>query len=158
MAIQEKSRRRLNCIKYVSRADDAIDLKASDLEAYQKDPLKNADKLVLKEGCEPTYFLLNFELSAKDALKIKDARTKNDEDSKVQITMGNWALHTVRYVLKDILNPPGVKDVEFKKDGRGYVADSTLDKLERFGIIDEIWSVYLAMTNEKQEEEEAAPN
>ena len=157
MAI-ELSDRRLNSIRYVSRIDAAIDKEASDREEYEKDPIKNADKLVMKEDEEPTIFVLNFEVNAKEAKSIKDARTKGFQDDKVEMAMGNWAYTVCKIVLKGIINPPGAKGIPFKKDGRGYVADSTMDLLEKFNLVDEIWSLYLAMTNQNEAEEEAAPN
>ena len=68
--------RRLNSIRYVSRIDTAIDKELSEREEYEEDPIKNADKLIYKEGQQPTIFVLNFETNAKEAEAIKNARTK----------------------------------------------------------------------------------
>ena len=157
MAI-ELSERRLNSIRYISKIDAAIDEEASEREEYEKDPIKNADKLVMKEGQEPTVFVLNFEVNAKEAKSIKDSRAKGFSDDTVQMSMGDWAYTVCKIVLKGIVNPPGTKGVVFKKDGRGYVADSTMDQLEKFNLVDEIWALYVAMTNAEQEETEASPN
>jgi len=157
MAIQMPEKR-FNSIRYISRIDSAIDKEASDREAYEKDPMGNADKLVLKDGQEPTIFVLNFELNSKAHELIKNSRSKRASSDGVELTMGSWSQNVCRVVLKDIINPPGVEGIKFKKDGRGYVADSTLDILERLNIVDEIWTLYLGMTNETQEEQEHAPN
>lgn len=150
--------RRLNSIRYVSRIDTAIDKEASDREEYEQDPIKNADKLVFKEGQQPTIFVLNFETNAKEAEAIKNARTKKVGNDGVEMSMGSWAATVCKIVLKDIINPPGIAGIKMKKDGRGYVADATMDILERLNIVDEIWSLYLSMTNDLQKEEQAAPN
>lgn len=151
--------KRLNAIRYVSRVDNAIDKENSDREAYEDDPVRNADKLVFLEGKEPTYFILNFEVNAREASMIKDSQAKGlDDDKQVIMSMGKWSFTVCKIVLKGIVNPQGVNGIPFKKDGRGYVADQTLDKLHKFGIVDEIWQLYLSLTQENQDEAEALPN
>lgn len=158
MAI-ELGGKRLNAIRYVSRVDNAIDRDNSDREAYEEDPIKNADKLVFLEDKEPTYFVLNFEVNAREASQIKDSQAKGlDEDKQVTMTMGKWSLTVCKIVLKGIVNPQGVKGIPFKKDGRGYASDATLDQLSKFGIVDEIWQLYLNLTKEDIEEAEEIPN
>ncbi len=158
MAI-ELSDRRLSAIRYVSRVDDAIDKENSNRDEYEEDPVRNADSLVFLEDKEPTYFILNFEVNAREASMIKDSQAKGlDDDKQVVMSMGKWALTVCKIVLKGIVNPKGVKGIPFKKDGRGYVADATLDKLHKFGIVDEIWQLYLNLTKEETEEAEELPN
>lgn len=157
MAIQLPVKK-LSSIRYISRLDGAVDKEASDREEYEKDPTKNADKIVLKDGEEPTIFVLNFELNSKAHEIIKNSRTKRASADGVDMTMGSWSQAVCRVVLKDIINPAGIDGIKFKKDGRGYVADSTMDVLERLNIVDEIWTLYLGMTAESQEEEENSPN
>jgi len=154
------SERKLNAIRYVCRKDDAVDLEASDRELYDEDPVKNADALVMKKGKEPTYFILNFEINGREDAMIKDARLKGvDEDKNPIMAMGKWAYTVTKICLKDIQNPPGVKAlVEYKKDGKGYVVDNVLDKIAPYGVIDEIWQLFLSLREVKEEVKKEAKN
>jgi|AntRauTorckE5430_2_1112549.scaffolds.fasta_scaffold00100_10 hypothetical protein len=146
MALKERIRK-LNAIRYVCRQDSAVDEEKSDRETYQKDPVTNADCLLFKEGEEPTVFILNFEPNAKETAMINDLRVDTMRDSRgATMTLGSWALAVCRYCIKGIENPPNIKPfVEFKKDGRGYIADSVLDKLSQVGVVDEVWALYISM-------------
>lgn len=153
--------RKLNAVKFVSKKDGAIDREESDLEEYYDDIIKNADKLIFKEGQEPTYFLLNLEINAREDSMIKDSQAKGvDDDKQMVMSVGKWAYTVCKIVLKDIINPPGSPAgvIPFKKDGRGYVDDRTLDKLSKMGIVDEIWHQYLSLTKDNEDEKTQAPN
>lgn len=158
MAILDDERR-LNAVKFISKKDSAIDWELSDRKAYEEDIIKNADKLVMKKDQVPTIFLLNMELSARDDAMIKNAQVSGvDDDKQPKISMGSWAYTVCKVVLKDIQNPPGVKGIEMKKDGRGYVTDEVLSRLARYDIVDEIWAQYLALKGPSDEVKKEAKN
>ncbi len=152
--------RKLNAVKYICKRDSAVDKESSDLDEYYEDIIKNADKIKMHNGKEPTIFLLNFDINAKEDAAIKDSQlARIDDERNPVMAMGKWAYTVCKIVLKDIINPPGtVGGIEFKKDGRGYVDDRTLNKLAKMGIVDEIWSQYTTLTSEKQEEKQQAKN
>lgn len=154
------SEKKLNAIRYVCKLDDAVDHEASDRDLYEEDPMKNADALVFLPGKEPTYFVLNFDINGREDAMIKDARIKGiDEDKNPIMAMGKWAYQVAKITLKDIQNPPNVVPlVVYKKDGRGYVADAILDKLAKYGVIDEIWNLFLALRENKEEVKKEAKN
>lgn len=163
MAIFDKVQRRLNAVKYISKIDSALDKEDPDFdenwEKFIEDPNKNLELLKLKKGQEPTYFILNFELNAKDESTVKDSRiSRVDEDKQPVMAMGKWGYTVTKLCLKDIQNPPGVQGIEFKKDGRGHVAETVMDKLSKFGIVDEIWELHLGLTQAQKEMKDNAKN
>jgi hypothetical protein len=108
----------------------------------------------------PTVFICNFDTTGREAAKIKNALISGvDDDKNAKITMGDWQYQVVRTCLKEIENPPGVDDViKFKKDGRGYVLESTMDQLEKVGIIQEIFGHYTTLTKEDEAVRDNAKN
>jgi len=157
LILQQK---KLNAVRYISKRDSAIDKEASDFDEYYEDIVKNADKLKMKQGQEPTIFLLNLEINGKEDAAIKDSQlARIDDDKNPVMAMGKWAYTVCRIILKDVINPPGtVGGIEFKKDGRGYVSDKTMDTLAKYGLVDEIWQQYLSLTGDKNEEKVEAKN
>lgn len=160
MALTGSNIRKLNAIRYVCKADDAIDHSTSDRELYDEDPVKNASALKFLPGKDPTVFVLNFEITGREDALIKDARLAGvDADKNAILSMGKWALTVARICLKDIQNPPGVTPlVEFKKDGRGYVSDAVLDKLAPVGVIEEIWTLFMTLRGNREESKADAKN
>ena len=152
--------RKLNAIRYICKADDAVDLEASDRELYDEDPVRNADALKFHKGKEPTIFILNFDVTGREDAMIKDARIKGvDEDKQPMISMGKWAYTVTRICLKDIQNPPGVNPlVEFKKEGKGYVAERVMDKLSQVGVVEEIWQLFLSLRENREAVKAEAKN
>ena len=151
------SSKKLSGIRYVCRADSAIDEEKSDRERYESDPMKHADSLVYKDGQEPTVFILNFNLKIHEYSEIKNASISGvDRKSDAKLTMGSWAETVAKFCLKGIENPPDVSNplVKFKRDGRGYVSDEVLSILAPTGVIEEIWQLYLT-SREPQTEEQA---
>ena len=148
MAFKKVLKKSLNCVELISRNDDALDLEASNIEEYLKDPIANRKKLVFKSGKEPTIFLCNFELSGKEQAIIQDSMMNGlNDDNQPKISLGNYAYVVVRMCLKDIKNPPNETDIiEFKKDGRGYVLPSVMDTLHKCGLVNEIFNHYINLT------------
>lgn len=153
MAIRAEKKRPLNALEYVSVNDDAIDLEASDIDDYKK--TGDASKLKYLPNMQPTIFLLNFELKGRDAELIKNSLFGGkDADGKPQVTMGTWSFVVAQVTLKDIRNPDGLSVDEalvFRKNEKGNAHADLIATLERFGIVDEISSLYstLTMTRER---------
>ena len=146
--------RKIDSVRFISKLDDAIDIEQSDREAYEQDPVKNQDKLVLLPGKEPTVFVLNLKLSAQQIKEIKDNSVRGvDKDSGTIITLGSWSHMVCKVILKDIINPKDVVNplVKYKKDSRGYVAEDVMDVLANYGILDEIFACYNKMTAKDEE-------
>lgn len=149
MGISVQRIKRLNCVQIISRIDDAVDNDNSDWDLYDKDPIENASALKFLAGKQPTNFICNFELEAKDDARIKDAMFGGiDEDKNPKPAYGGWSLAVVKYTLKGIENPPGITEpIIFKGDAKGHVSDETLNTLQKAGIIQEIFNHYLNLTN-----------
>lgn len=148
MAVILSEKRKFNCVRIISKVDSAVDANESDWDLYNEDPLKNEDALKFKPNSQPTIFVCNFEVTGKESAIIKDAMLAGmDSDNNAKVSYGKWAYTVVKTVLKSIENPAGERDViEFKKDGRGYVADDTLTKLEKYGILTEIFTHWITLT------------
>jgi len=149
MAITVNQIRKLNSIRVISVRDGALDKDDPEFkekwERYQQDPQKHESLLKFKPEMQPTVFVCNFEFTGKEQANIKDAMLKgfDVDDNSPKISMGRWAYMVAKYAIKDIQNPPNVKDtITFRKDGRGYVHDDTMTFLERLGIAQEILQVY----------------
>jgi len=155
MAITTGQIKKLNAVHIISSKDSAVDEDASDWELYSADPIKNLDAVKYKAGQEATHFICNFEQSGKEMATIKDAMLKGfDDDRNPQLSYGNGAYTVARFTLKDIQNPPNVADtIVFKKEGRGYVADSVLTVLDRLGVVQEIFQHWVKLTQDDTEPE-----
>jgi hypothetical protein len=150
MALIVSNRRPLNAVTIISRFDSAVDNEATDWESYDNDPITNASAIKIKSGCEPTKFIMNFDVTGKEAASIKDSMIKgmDQETKQPNLAYGKWSYCVVKMTLKDIQNPPNTDGViEFKKDGTGYVMDSVLSVLERAGVLQELFNHYLVLTN-----------
>lgn len=149
MAFELKDVKNLATVRIICPHDPALDLEAMKgtdiLELYEEDPLTNESLLKFKEGMTPSIFVCNFEVSGRESAKIKDAMAGGtDEDKNMKISYGTWEYSVVKTVLKDIQNPGSIK---FKKDSRGYVDDFTMSQLERFGVVQHIFVVYMKLTS-----------
>jgi hypothetical protein len=152
MAIKKKAS--LGVIEFIHPEDDAIDLELceetgspkSDIEAYRKD-WDFEKNCVLKDGVQPTVFKLNFSLPYKKQIAIKNASIGNVGEGGATFALGSHAAQAVRSILVDIVNPddmPLNERIVFKKTGDNLVADSTMAELEDLGIVDDIYSFWLA--------------
>ena len=144
MGISLARQKRLNCVRIISKVDDAVDHEASDWAKYDKDPIENEDALKFLPEKHPTIFVCNFELDAKSNAKVQDAIFSGlDEDKNPRPALGAWALTVAKYTLKAIENHPSIVDpIRFKADSRGMASDDTLDVLQKVGVISDIFSHY----------------
>jgi hypothetical protein len=152
MAFKTSTVKKLNAIRFISKADAALDLENCDYESYLEDPNGKEHTLKFLEGELPTVFVLNFELSGKEQAMLQDNMFSGvDEEQQPKLTMGKWGYNVTKFCLKDIQNPPNIIDViRLKKDSKGYVADDTMTELTKYGIVAEIFSLYFALTQNSQ--------
>lgn len=148
MAFKTTLKKKLNAIRFISKMDSALDLEACEYDEYLKDPVENAPLLKFLEGQTPTVFILNFELSGKEQALLQDSMFSGvDEDQNMKFSMGKWGYNVVKHCLKDIQNPPNEQDViKLKKDSKGYVDEPTMTELQKFGLVGEIFTLYVSLT------------
>ncbi len=148
MAIRLDQSRKLNMIEIISKTDDALDLEKSKWSEYEKD--YDMKHLAFLPGKQPTRFIVNFELSGKHSAKIKNSMFggRDDEDGTPKVSLGDWSFKVVKYCLKEIRNPTDLPEeacIKFQKDEHGYAHDDVLSTLDKYGIINEIFSAYTAL-------------
>lgn len=154
MAIRVVAKQNLKAVEVISRNDDALDMDKAEYDEYIK--TGDISKLAFVENKQPTRFIVNFELSGKEAALVKnEIMGGRDEDGKPKMSYGSWQHRVAKYTLKDIQNPtdvPKEEQLELKKDSQGYVNDFTMGLLERYGIVDDIFALYshLVLDSAKQ--------
>ena len=154
MAIRKGTKRSLSAVVIVSEHDDSIDAEKSNIDEYKK--TADLAHLVFVADKQPTRFLCNFELSAKQAASVKNGMIAGKgDDGEPTVTLGSWAHRVVKHTLRDIQNPsdlPVHECIVFKKDENGHAHDDVIAELERQGVVDEIFGFYtrLAMGGAKQ--------
>lgn len=147
MAIIIQKQQPINAVEVISEQDDALDLEASDLEAYKK--TGDVSKLKFIEDKQPTIFLCNFSLKGNQATTVKNSMMGGtDDDGKPVVAFGTWSFRVAKYCLKDIRNPEGLPEdakLLFKKDEKGLAHDDLIAMLDRVGIVNEIFAMYSAL-------------
>jgi len=148
MAFKKSGLRNLNSVRIISRNDSAIDQEKSNFDAYMLDAIGNENSIVFLEGKLPTIFLCNFEVDGKSGAAIQDSMMGGIDDEKnPKVTPGRWAYEICRRCVKDIQNPIGEVDViKLTKDVKGFVSDETMTELQKYGIVNEIFNHYFALT------------
>lgn len=123
-------------IEVISSKDESV---TADADAYSKylDTLDEA-LLCLKDGVEPTRFVLRKLLSYGMSQKIKTEQAGLNEHGKVEIRMG-YILDDVRASLIDVKNP-GSDLLKFKRDSDGYASKELVALLEGAGIANELYA------------------
>lgn len=153
MAVKLIRTRDLSNFQMVAQCDDAL-AEGSDYDAYSSSG--DESKLKFKDGMTPTRFVLNLDFSGKAAEKIKNAMLGSGGDDAVKMTYGSWTFAVAKLALKEIVNPPDLgleESFVMKKDGAGLAHDDLLAKLDRFGIVQNIFSLYqgIVLSPEKAE-------
>lgn len=149
-------------IDFIHPDDDAINTEInedtgqpySDLDAYRED--WNFEKhCALKVDVQPTRFKINFSVPYKKQVAIKNATLGGfGKGEEAGFKLGNHSSQVVRTVLIGITNPEGMPKEEcfnFKRDEKTQlVHESTMQELEEAGIVDDIYSFYLANKSEPE--------
>jgi hypothetical protein len=135
-------------LKVVSTDDPAIDVANSDIAAYiDSHDLKH---LSFKAGEEPTTFHLGTITFMKFA-EIKDRHILFDlgeAGQEIKTSLFGLTADSLRYSLKKADNLPFPIKVE-----RGRLSDTTMDKLARLGIVEELGNVALSLNGFGDDEE-----
>jgi len=144
---------KIGIVNFIHPDDGAIDTGVhpetgeliSDIEAY-KDDWDFEKHCVLKEDVQPTIFKINFNVSYKRLKAMKNSTLGGDgKKEEFGFKLGNLSFQTVRTVLVDILNPPGTELADMfviKRDKDQLVSMETMEELERYGFVDDIFSFY----------------
>lgn len=147
MAMRNSKKRDLSALELVARNDDAINFKASNYAEYVKE--LDEKHLVFVEGAQPTRFILNFEFDGKGAQKVKNSMiASKDDNDEPSVSLGTWQFQVARQALRAITNPPDLPLAEqfiMRRDEKGLVHDELLAKLDKQGIIQDIFTAYSAM-------------
>jgi len=131
---------RSETLKVVSTNDPAIDIANSDISAYADS--HDMKHLSFKDGEEPTYFNLGTITFMKFA-EIKDKHIKFDlgsEGQEINTNLFGLTADSLRHSLKSADNLPFPIKVE-----RGRLSDTTMDKLARLGIVEELGNMALSL-------------
>lgn len=146
MAIKAVKAKNLKNLDHIAKVDEAI----GD-DANYPEYLKTGDvtHLNLKAGVTPTYITLSFEHSGKTAATIRNNMMSGvDDDGKPKVAIGSWQYAVAKKSIKGIRNPlelPLEEAIPYKADDNGDCSDDTIDRLDKHGIVSEIFAVYLAL-------------
>lgn len=145
MAIRA-SKKDLSSLELIGRKDDAL---APDCDYGEYLKTLDQSKLKFRDGVQPTRFLLNFELTGKESERVKNAMISGkDEDGDPAMALGSWQFALARVALKGIQNPTDIPEEEHLKlelDDRGLPNEKILGKLDKYGVIQDIFSAYSAL-------------
>lgn len=139
---------RSETLKVVSTNDPAIDLNKSDVESYNKS--HDLKHLSFKAGEEPTYFEMGTITFMKFA-EIKDKHISfdlGDNGGEIKTNLFGLTADSLRYSLRKADNLPFPIKIE-----RGRLSDTTMDKLARLGIVEELGNIALNLNGFGDDEE-----
>jgi hypothetical protein len=157
MAIKKKAS--IGVIEFVHPDDDAIN---TDLDEDTGKPYSDIEKYretwdfekycVLRENQKPTIFKLNFSVPYKKQIAIKNASLGGfGKGEEAGFRLGTHSNQVVRTILIDIINPDDMDEkdkIRFKKEGNGLASEDTMGELEDLGIVDDIYSFWMANKSE----------
>lgn len=129
-------------VEVVLSFDSALNMSDEDFELYKESGYKK-ELLTLKEGEEPTYFVLKRVLSyaqesavTSKKLDFVDGRVKYDHSSSLEV---------VRAALVDVINPESVpldQRIVYKKDSDGSASKELVALLASAGAVDQLFAAY----------------
>ena len=129
---------RSETIKIVSADDPAIDKANSDIEAYNES--HDLKHLSFKDDESPTTFHLGTIAFMKFS-EIKDKHISFDlgsDGQEIKTNLFGLTADSLRHSLKKADNLPFPLKIE-----RGRLSDTTMDKLARLGIVEELGNIAL---------------
>ena len=152
MAIKRVDTKKLDNVIIVSKNDDAIDEENSDWDAYLED--YKMDHLSFLADKEPTKLVCNFRFSASEIAEVKNSMMSsiNKSTSQPNLSVGSYQQNIARFGLKDIQNPeyvPAHDRLTLKKNGK-HLRDDSIEMLEQYGLVDEIFTAYTTLTDMNQ--------
>jgi len=130
-------------IEVIVKLDDALDLSdgGESYNAYLESGLDES-KLILKEGCEPTRFVLRWSIPFRHATRIENAKMKYSTDGEITVQLG-FIIEEIRACLKAVKNPPSVpkdKQIVLKFTGDGLVEEQQMAALISSGICQNLFA------------------
>lgn len=137
-----------SAVEVICRNDDAIDMKNSDFDEYQKTGDQKHLKFIPDK--QPTIFVCNFKLLGKERAKIMNNSSGVTEDGERSLSIGSMFYAITKYCLKDIRYPEGTPEESkftFKKDKDGFPNDETIGELDSAGVSMDIAVMFNAMTS-----------
>jgi len=129
---------RSEAIKVVSVDDPAIDQDNSDIEAYKNS--HDMKDLAFVDGEEPTIFEIGT-ISYMKFAEIKDRHIRFElggDGQEINTNLFGLTADALRHSMKKATNLPFKLKIE-----RGKLSDSTMNKLARLGIVEELGNVAL---------------
>lgn len=133
-------------IEVILRVDDALEItdRGEDDDEYDEYINSGLDetKLKLKEGKEPTRFVMRRSIPLKHATRIENAKMKYGADGEVNVQLG-FIIEEVRASLKEVKNPPSVppeKQLKLKFTGDGLVDERMMAALVAAGICQNLFA------------------
>lgn len=150
-----KKKRVIGVVDFIHPEDSAINTdvdpdtgkKFSDIEKYREE-WDFEKHCVLKHDVVPTLFKINFAVTYKKQIAIKNSQLGGfGKGEETGFKLGNHSNQVVRSVLIDIINPPGMDkkdEVVFKREGADLVSEATMRELEEMGVVDDIYSFWMA--------------
>jgi len=135
-------------VEIISADDPAIDLDKSDIEAYKTS--QDIKHLSFIEGEQPSVFHIGT-ISYMKFSEIKDRHIIFDLGSggqEIKTNLFGLTADALRYALKKADNLPFKLKVE-----RGRLSDTTMDKLARLGIVEELGNMALNINGFGDEDE-----
>lgn len=138
-------------IEVIAKCDSSLDITDQEYEEYIT--TLDATKIKLKQGDEPTRFVLNTNLKYEHLLKI-DTEFSISRDGNVKVSASNRH-EEVRLCLIDIVNPstlPKDQHLLYKKAGDGGAARELMAILITNGIADNLYAALQTVKNRKKDE------
>ncbi len=135
-------------LKVVSIDDPAIEIEKSDVEAYKDS--HDIKHLNFKKDEQPSFFYIGT-ISFMKFSEIKDRHISFDlggNGQEIKTNLFGLTADALRYSLKKAENLPFQLKIE-----RGRLSDTTMDKLARLGIVEELGNVALNLNGFGDDEE-----
>lgn len=149
MALKKSTKVIPTAVEVISKHDDALDLEQSNFEEYEA--TGDINHLVFIENKQPTRFICNFNLKAKEKQEIMNISQEISDSGRRQVNIGSLIYTITRFCLKDIQYPESVADADkflFKKDKDGYVTLESVAELDNVDVPAQIAGFYNSLTKQ----------
>lgn len=133
---------------FIVRQDDALDMTDEEYQSYLESGA-DSDCLKLKEGVEPTRFVLRKTLKYDDHVRISGMKAKFDATGKFSSDL-SFISEEVRCLLIDIKNPDSVPVAHRIMFKRGSDQRASKETMEMIQGLDAINAMYVAYTSALQ--------
>ena len=127
-------------IEVVLKMDNALDMTEDEYESYLSD--LDESKLKLKDGGEPTRFVMKKHISLKHTTKIENSKMSYTEGGDVSVGLA-FTIEEVRASLKEIKYGPSTpkeKQIVLKFTGDKLVDESQMAAFVSAGIVTNLYN------------------